>query len=123
MGWLGNTGSRSSARLIFTVPLRVCQALISATKSAGSTAGSSSRRNEICGCAVVTMVSASTSSPLASVTPVARPPLVRIWATSASVRISAPKERAAAESAVVTPPIPPRGNPQVPACPSTPPMW
>ena len=39
------------------------------------------------------------------------------------MRISAPKDRAAAASAAVTPPIPPRGNPQAPACPSTPPMW
>jgi hypothetical protein len=109
--------------LIFTVPLRVCHALISATKSGGSTLGSSSRRNTICGCAVVTTTPASTSSPLASVTPVARPPLVRIRATSAPVRISAPDERAAAASAEVTPPMPPRGNPHAPACPSTPPMW
>ena len=43
-----------------------------------------------------------------------RPPLVRIRATSAPVRISAPNERAAAASAAVTPPMPPRGNPQAP---------
>jgi hypothetical protein len=122
-GWLVNTGSRSSARLIFTVPLRVCQARISATKSGGSAPGSSSRRNEICGWAVVTTVPAATSSPLARVTPVTRPPLTRILATSAPVRISAPDERAAAASAAVTPPMPPRGKPQAPACPSSPPIW
>ena len=43
-------------------------------------------------------------------------------ATSAPVRISAPNERAAPASAAVTPPIPPRGKPQAPGWPSTPPM-
>ena len=105
------------------MPLRVCQPRMSSTKSGGSTAGSSSRRNEICGCAVVTTIGASMSSPLASVTPVTRPSLVRILATSASVRSSAPNERAAAASAPVTPPMPPRGKPHAPACPSVSPMW
>ena len=122
-GWLVNTGSRASARLILTVPLRVCQPRMSSTNSAGSTAGSSSRRNEICGCAVVITVVASMSSPLASVTPVTRPARVRILATSASVRSSAPNERAAPASALVTPPMPPRGKPHAPACPSVSPMW
>ena len=122
-GWLANTGSLSSARLIFTVPLRVCQPRMSARNPGGRTAGSSSRKNEICGCAVVITVAAFTSSPLARVTPVTWPALVLIFATSAPVRSSAPNERAALASAALTPPIPPRGNPQPPACPSTPPMW
>ena len=73
-------------------------------------------------------VPASISSPLASVTPATdgpgpRPGRVRIWATSASVRSCAPNERAAAASALVTPPIPPRGKPQAPAWPPVSPMW
>ena len=48
---------------------------------------------------------------------------VRILATSAPVRSSAPNERAAAASAPVTPPMPPRGKPHAPACPSVSPMW
>ena len=105
------------------MPLRVCQPRISATNSGGNSASSSSRRNEICGCAVVITMPASISSPLASVTPVTRPSRVRIRATSAPVRICAPNVRAAAASAPVTPPIPPRGKPHAPACPSVPPMW
>src|SRR6266702_1104244 len=53
VGWLAKTGSRSSARLTLTVPLRLCQPRMSATKSAGGTAGSINVRNEICGCSVV----------------------------------------------------------------------
>ncbi len=67
--------------------------------------------------------SASISSPLASVTPITRPSLVRMRATSASVRISAPNDRAAAAIALVTPPIPPRGKPQAPVWPSASPTW
>ncbi len=72
---------------------------------------------------MVITVAALISSPLASVTPVTRPLRVRILATSAPVRTSAPTERAAAASALVTPPIPPRGNPHAPACPPVSPMW
>jgi hypothetical protein len=108
--------------LIFTVPLRLRQPRMSATKPAGRSAGSSNCRNEICGCAVVTTTGASMDSPLASVTPVTRPSLVRIWATSASVLTCAPNIRAARVSAPDTPPIPPRGNPQAPAAPSVSPM-
>jgi len=66
---------------------------------------------------------ASMASPLASVTPVTRPPEVRICATSASVLICAPNIRAARASAPDTPPMPPRGKPQAPAAPSVSPMW
>ncbi len=52
----------------------------------------------------------------------ARSPLVRTRATSASVRISAPSERAAEAMASDTAPVPPRGIPQAPAAPSTSPM-
>ena len=82
-GWLAKTGSRSSARLIFTVPDRVCQPRMSSTKSAGrsrwvdAAAGTRSA-----GCAVVITTGAAISSPLASATPVTRPPLVVICATS-----------------------------------------
>ena len=68
-------------------------------------------------------MSASISSPPASVTPHTLPSRVRIWATSASVRISAPNDRAAAAIAVVTPPMPPRGKPQAPDWPSASPTW
>ena len=67
--------------------------------------------------------SASISSPLASVTPHTRPARVRIRATSAPVRISAPNDRAAAAIAPLTPPIPPRGNPHAPDWPSASPTW
>ena len=45
------------------MPLRLRQPRMSATNPAGSSAGSSSRRNEICGCAVVTTTGASMDSP------------------------------------------------------------
>jgi hypothetical protein len=96
---------------------------MSATKPAGSSAGSSNRRNEISGWAVVTTMGASMASPLARVTPVTWPSLVRICATSASVLTCAPNIRAARDSAPDTPPMPPRGNPQAPAAPSVSPMW
>ena len=113
-----NTGSRSSARLIFTVPLRLRQPRMSATNPSGRSAGSSSRRNEICGCAVVTTTGASIDSPLSSVTPVTRPSRVRMRATSAPVLTWAPNIRAARARAPDTAPIPPRGNPQADS-----PMW
>ena len=109
--------------MIFTVPLRVCQFSMSAAKSAGSSFGSISRRKEIFGCAVLTTVAALISSPLASVTPETWPLPVRILATSASVLIVAPNDRAAEAMAVATAPIPPRGKPHAPACPSASPMW
>ena len=118
-----NTGSLSSARLILTVPLRVCQCSMSAAKPAGSSARSSSRRNEIAGCAVVTTQEASISSPLASVTPATAPSRTRIRPTSASVLTVAPNPRAAAAMAAATAPIPPRGNPQAPDCPPASPTW
>src|SRR6266702_1542770 len=113
---------RSSARLILTVPLLLCQPRMSATKPAGRTAGSTKRRNEIVGCIVVTTVPAGTCSPVARSTPVARPARVVMAATSVPVLISAPKPRAAAASAAVTAPMPPRGKPQAPAWPPVSPM-
>jgi hypothetical protein len=44
-----NSGSRESARLIFTVPERVCQFSMSRTKSSGSSSASICRRNVIFG--------------------------------------------------------------------------
>ncbi len=117
-GWLAKVGSRSSARLIFTVPLRERQRSMSSTKSAGRSARSSSCRNEIFGCAVVITVGAAISVPSASTTPVTAPARVLMRATAASVRMSTPNERAAAASAWVTPPMPPRGKPHAPMCPS-----
>ena len=104
------------------MPLRLRQPRMSATNPSGSSAGSSSRRNEICGCAVVITTAASMDSPLASVTPVTCPPRVRMRATSAFVRTWAPNIRAARPSAPVTAPIPPRGKPQTPDWPSVSPM-
>ncbi len=72
-GWLANTGSRSSARLILTVPLRLCQRRMSARNGSGSADGSTRMPNVTCGCAVATTVPASTSSPDARVTPVTWP--------------------------------------------------
>jgi hypothetical protein len=84
---------------------------MSVTKSAGSAERSTSRRNEIAGCAVVTTVAARSSSPPSSTTPVTDPAFVVISATGAEVRISTPNDRAAAASACVTAPMPPRGKP------------
>ena len=53
-----NSGSRSTATLTLTVPDRVFHRSMSATKSAGRSARSSSRRNEIFGWAVVTTTGA-----------------------------------------------------------------
>ena len=71
----------------------------------------------------MTTTGASIDSPLASVTPVTRPSRVRMRATSAPVLTWAPYIRAARASAPVTAPIPPRGNPQAPACPPASPTW
>ena len=106
-----NRGSRSTAKLIFTVPDRVCHASMSATKSAGSASRSTSRRKEILGWAVVMTVSARISSPSSRVTPTTAPSRVSIRATGAPVRICAPNARAAPAIAPVTPPIPPAGKP------------
>ena len=71
-------------------------------------------------------VDASISSPLSSTTPVARvvpwPVDVRILATGASVRISAPSAWAARAIAYDTPPVPPLGMPQARKAPSISPM-
>ena len=97
---------------------------MSARNGSGSTEGSTRMPNVTFGCAVATTMPASTSSPDARVTPATWPPgMTRILATAAPVRISAPNERAAPARALVTPPIPPRGNPHAPAWPSTSPMW
>ena len=62
-GLLANSGSRSTARLTFTTPLRLRHRSMSATKSGGRAARSTSRRNEIAGCVVVTTTGAVSSSP------------------------------------------------------------
>ena len=72
---------------------------------------------------MVITTGASISSPLLSVTPVTPPAFVRIRATGAAVRSSAPNDRADAASAALTPPMPPRGKPHAPACPPVSPMW
>ncbi len=67
------------------------------------------------GSAFETTAPAVTSSPFASTTPVAAPSFVWIRVTSAFVRISAPRAFAAAASACVSAPIPPRGSADGPA--------
>ena len=67
-------------------------------------------------------VPASISSPDSRTTPVALPPLTSIRATGASVRISAPSDRAADAMASDTPPVPPRGMPHARNAPSISPM-
>ncbi len=62
------------------------------------------------------------SSPDSRTTPVARPSRTVMCATGASVRISAPNERAADAMASLTPPVPPRGMPQARNAPSISPM-
>jgi hypothetical protein len=82
-------GSRSTARFTFTVPLRDFQLSMSATKSPGSWFGSTRRRNEITGCAVVITLSAEISVPSTRVTPVVAPSRTTILATGAPVRTGA----------------------------------
>ena len=92
-GMAGELGSRSTARLTFTVPDRLCHASMSATKSAGSSARSTRSRNEIFGCAVVTTVGARelrTVGQRDADRPRRRATSMR--ATGASVRISAPND-------------------------------
>ena len=104
-----NSGSSASARLIFTVPLRVFQWVMSFTKSAGSSVAFSWSRNVILGWHVVTTIGAISSSPPSSTTPRARPFSVLIVETRAFTRISAPKNRAACSHAALTAPMPPSG--------------
>ena len=63
---------------------------------------------------MVTTTGARSSSPFSSATPTARPPRVRIFATLASVRISAPNDSALRRIESLTAPIPPCWNPQLP---------
>ncbi len=122
-GWLAKDGSRSRTRLILTVPLRDCHRLISATNSPGSAPGSIISRNATRGWTVVTTVAAVSRRPSVSSAPVTRPPPAVIRVTGDPVQISAPNDRAAAAIAPLTAPMPPRGNPQAPACPAASPMW
>ncbi len=113
-----NTGRRSSAQLILTTPLRELQCSMSRTKSAGSSLGSSCRRNVIFGWIAVTISGARISSPSSNVTPRAFPLAVRIRATRALVRISAPNVRALDSIAADTAPMPPSGTAHAPRLPS-----
>jgi hypothetical protein len=113
-----NWGSRSTARLTLTVPLRVFQRSMSATKSPGSSARSTCSRKVIRGWVAATTTSVASSSPPSRTTPVTRPSLVVMRRTGAEVRISAPNERAAPAMASLTPPMPPSANPQLPSLPS-----
>ncbi len=67
---------------------------------------------------VVTTVGAWISSPSSSVIPRTLPFCVSTLWTRASVRISAPKNRAEASHAALTAPMPPSGYPQLAICPS-----
>ena len=107
-------GSSLIATLTFTVPERVFHRSMSHTKSAGNSCLSSRSRNAIFGWMVVTTTGARSSSPFSSATPTALPPRVRIFATLASVRISAPNDSALRRIESLTAPIPPCWNPQLP---------
>ncbi len=75
------------------------------------------------GCAFDTTRLARTSEPSESSTPTERPlPAMATRCTSAPVRISAPADSAARAMALETPPMPPRTQPQAPACPATSPI-
>ena len=75
--------------------------------SAGSSRAPTNWRNVRRGSTLDSTTSASSSSPVASVTPTARPCLTRMPATGASVRISAPASRAAPAIACEMAPVPP----------------
>ncbi len=65
---------------------------------------------------------ARSSSPFASATPLARPPLTSTFATGALVRISTPSACAERAIAALTPPVPFFAKPQARNAPSISPM-
>ena len=116
------SGSPLSARFTLPDEPRNLYCSTPRTRSSGNCARSTSSRNVRRGSRPDTTTGALISSPFARTTPVVRPSFTSTRVTAASVRISAPNERAALAIDSLIAPVPPFWNPQARNAPSISPM-
>ena len=113
----GNGGTASRARLTFATVPPIRRFPARHTRVGPSATGSTSDRSVRFGLALDATTEASISSPLSRATPETRWSWVVIAATGTAVRISAPKDRAAAARASASAPGPPMANADWPGAP------
>ena len=113
------SGSSDSATFIRNVPEPHLYAAMRARKSSGRCSGATSSSNRSFGLTFATTREARRASPLASVTPAARPPSTITERTAESVRSVTPRAAHSFAIASVIAPMPPRACPHWPRLPFT----
>ena len=117
-----NFGMPDSAMLTLPDEPRILKFFAFSRMSSGRSSLSMMRVNVRFASRFETTMSAESSSPFSSTTPMALPSLTRTRSTPASVRILPPCSSSALAIDFEIAPMPPRASPQAPMLPSTSPM-